>query len=203
MKLGLAAMIAATGFALPAAAECLDETALSRGLTIRYEGGDYTTIRRTGGGYQLVDEYYSSGDPPYRYRAHRGIYFVEEFEPDANGRPVAGSRLVVEFEVDPATLPEPAAGVTWQGRTTNVFDDGTTRAEDVTIVFEAGPPLRVTGCDYQALSSRVRYDWGDEGALSLTYAYLPAIGTAVLLGSQFDGDDSLTFVPLALERASK
>ena len=46
MKLFIAVAFVATGIALPAGAQCLDETVLSRGLTVRYDTGDETTIRR-------------------------------------------------------------------------------------------------------------------------------------------------------------
>lgn len=187
----------------PAFAMCFDESVLSRGLVARYDNGDYTTIRRMNDGYQRVDEDYANGDPTFRFRAHRGIYFVEEYEPDSNGRPVPGTGLVVEFPVDPSDLPDPLAGVTWRGQTMNIFDDGERRPEVATISFEAAPPVSVSGCDYEVLATSVYYDWGDEGWLRLSYQYYPAIGTALLLSSQFDGEEPFSYALVGLEQATK
>lgn len=189
--------------ASPVVAECFDATALTRGLTVRYENGDYTTIRRTGDGYQQIDEHYIEDGTVMRFRAHRGVYFVEEFEPDANGQPVEGTRLTVEFEVDPATLPQPAAGVEWTGTNTNIFDVGSPRPEVATVSFAAAPSINLTGCDYEVVRTNVQYDWGDEGWLRLEYAFLPAIGTTLLLKSQFEGEEAFAYAPVQLEAASK
>lgn len=189
--------------AAPAFAQCFDQTALTRGLTVRYDNGDFTTIRRTGDGYQQIDEFYDQGASMMRFRAHRGIYFVEEYEPGPTGQPVPGSGLMIVFPVDPATLPNPAAGVQWSGETVNMFDDGTSRLEQSTVTFAAAPPMTLSGCDYEVIRTDVVYDWGDEGGLRLAYAFLPAIGTTLLLSSQFDGDSAYAYVPVALEPATK
>ncbi|SMY07846.1 hypothetical protein [Flavimaricola marinus] len=201
-------IIPTTGLALavlagPAVADCFDQSALTRGLTVRYDNSDFTTIRRTGDGYQQIDEFYDAGDSMMRFRAHRGVYFVEEYEPGPDGAPIDGTGLIIEFPVDPATLPTPAAGVEWTGETVNIFDDGTRRPEVATVGFVAAPSINLSGCDYEVLRTNVHYDWGDEGWLRLRYAYLPAIGTALLLSSQFDGEDPFTYTPVALEQATK
>jgi hypothetical protein len=190
-------------FAAPAAAACFDPTVLTRGLTVRYDNGDFTTIRRTGDGFQQIDEFYDQGASMMRFRAHRGVYFVEEYEPDGMGGRVPGTGLVVQFSVDPASLPQPAAGVEWSGATVNVFDDGFTRGEQTTVRFAAAPPLSLSGCDYEVIRTNVSYVWDDGGGLRLEYAYLPAIGTALLLSSQFEGEPSYSYIPVGLEPATK
>lgn len=195
--------LAALILAGPVAAQCLDASVLSRGLVVTYDNGDVTVIRRTSGGYQTVDERYASGDPDFRFRAHRGIYFVEEFEPDAQGRPVPGTGLVVEFPIDPADLPDPAPGARWEGRTVNLFDDGGSREEVTTFSFVEAPDVTLSGCTYALLRADVRYDWGEEGWLELQYAYLTDIGTAILMSSRFEGEDPATYVPVSLERLRK
>lgn len=187
----------------PAVSACFDATVLTRGVTVRYDTGDFTTIRRMGDGYHQIDEYYDQGASMMRFRAHRGFYFVEEYEPDAQGRPVPGTGLTISFPADPASLPQPAAGVEWTGQTVNLFDDGTSRPEQTRVTFAAAPALGLSGCDYEVIRTEVVYDWGAEGGLRLEYAFLPAIGTAVLLSSQFDGEDRWSYVPIALEPATK
>lgn len=201
-RIGAIALLLA-GSAGPALAQCLDGSVLSRGLTVTYDNGDVTNIRRTSGGYQMVDEFVGGEATPFRLIAHRGIYFVEEFEPDAFGQPVPGTGLKIRFEVDPATLPEPEAGVIWSGSNTNVFDDGTVRPEEMIVSFVQGPPLDVPGCSYEMVLTDVMYNWGPEGSMQLQYGYLPAIGTAVLLSSQFEGEDLFSYVVTSLEPLRK
>lgn len=203
MKLLPLSCAAMAVLASPVVAECFDDASLTRGLTVRYDNGDFTTIRRTGDGYQQIDEHYTTDGSMMRFRAHRGVYFVEEYEPDAAGLPVDGTGLRVEFPIDPATLPSPAAGVEWTGNNMNVFDDGTTRSEVATVTFVAAPSMNLSGCDYEVLRTNVRYDWGDEGWLRLEYAYLTAIGTTLLLTSQFDGEEQFSYMPVGLEAATK
>jgi hypothetical protein len=188
---------------LGAAAQCLDQSALSRGITVRYESGDFATMRRGADGYVTVEEHYVNGDPTMRLRAHRGIFFVDEVQIDANGQPVPDTRLSVEYPVDPATIEDPAAGSGWEGQTLNRFADGYTRPEKTSLLFSEGDGLDVAGCSYDALVADVRYDWGQEGGLTLQYLYLPELGTAVLLSSHFDGGDQRVTTPVAIEAQVK
>lgn len=200
----LVTLAAVTSFAAsPAFALCLTSADLDRGIVVRFESGDSATMRRQGDGYLQIDEAYASGNPTTRFRAHRGIYFVEEFELGANGQPVPGTRLQIEFPFDPAILPDPLPGLTWTGQTVNVFDDGSTRNETTSVRFTAGGTLRLSDCDYEVIHADLRYDWGAEGGLTLRYEYLPAVQTAILISSQFDGDAVLTNQPIALQRMGK
>ena len=189
--------------AAPAMAQCLDETALGRGVVVAFENGDLTTMRRTADGTIQVDESFANGNPTIRLRAARGIYYYQEFELDAAGQEVPGSRLDIVFPVPFAELPAPAAGIEWAGRTLNRFADGTERPEETSIRFDQGAPLRLSGCDYAVLDAALRYDWGAEGGLTLRYDYLPALGVGIVRSSQFDGEARNEKVPVALTPATK
>ncbi|WP_373353094.1 hypothetical protein [Pseudoroseicyclus sp. CXY001] len=199
----LGAALALCTIAGTAGAECLSAADLGRGVVARFENGDFTVMRRQADGYLTIEENYVDGTPPTRFRAHRGIYFVAEGESDGNGGIVPGTGLEVVFEVDPARLPEPLPGVAWEGPTVNVFDDGSTRNEVMSVHFSAAPPLTLSGCDYEVIRAEIRYDWGPDGGAELTYLYLPEVTTAVILSNQFDGDDLFTTTPVGLERHSK
>ncbi|NDV00725.1 hypothetical protein [Pseudoroseicyclus tamaricis] len=199
-----AAAIAATlALAAPAAAECLTDADLTRGIVARFENGDTTLMRRMNDGYLTIREEYSDGSTPMLFRAHRGIYFVEEGEAATGGGFAPGSELQVIFKTDPALLPDPLPGITWEGPTTNVFADGATRDETVTIRYSDAPPLDLSGCSYEAVRAHIRYDWGDEGGMELSYLYLPEVTTAVITSNHFDGEPPNTTIPVALERYSK
>lgn len=185
-----------------AQAECFGPSDLTRGLTISYDSGDRTTIQRLGDGTHLVREDYASGEPSWALRAHHGVYFVEEWQVEGEGR-APGSGLVIEFPVDPYLLPAPVPGLSWEGQTTNHFEGGGSRPETTSLHFTAAPPLTLSGCTYEIIGADLRYDWGDEGGLTLRYLYFPAIGTAFLEWSEFDDESNVPLVPVALERATK
>ncbi|MGZ9809703.1 hypothetical protein ACXN5S_04505 [Pseudoroseicyclus sp. H15] len=186
-----------------AGAECLDSSDLTRGVVVRFENGDYTISRRQGDGYLGMEEHYANGGAPMYFRAHRGIYFVEEGEASPTGGTVAGTGLTIDFPTDPAILPEPLPGVSWEGQTVNLFDDGSTRDERVTIRYSEAPPITLSDCSYEAVRADIRYDWGDQGGLDLAYLYLPEVKTAMILSSQFDGDVMSETRPVGLERYTK
>lgn len=200
LTLACAALALASG---PALAQCLDSGDLARGIVVTYENGDATTMRRVRDGSVQVDEAYADGSPSMRFRAVRGIYYVEEYQPGPDGKPVRGTGLEVIFPVDPATLPVPAAGATWTGETVNRFDDGTERAETTSATFTASPPILLGGCSYDALAVALRYDWGPEGGMDLDYLYLTDLGTAIILAKTYDGDKPSETVPVGLSLAGK
>lgn len=194
-----AALVAAT----PAFSQCLTAADLPRGVSVGFQSGDATIHRQMPDGYLQIDETYANGDPTMRFRAWKGIYFTEEFQLNASGQAEAGTRLVIEFPVDPALLPNPIAGASWTGQTTNIFDDGFRRPETTTFTFSAAPPITLSGCTYDAVQADLRYDWGADGGLTLRYLYLPAMETAILTSNQFDGSDMATTTPVTLTRTGK
>ena len=197
-----ASLFAAFSLAGAASAECFGPDDLTRGLSMEYESGDVTTIRRIGDGTHLVREDYVSGDPSWALRAHHGVYFVEEWQIEGEGR-AAGSGLSIEFPIDPALLPVPVPGLSWQGQTTNYFESGGSRPESTSITFTDGGQLTISDCTYNIVNAGLVYDWGDEGSLNLRYIYFTEIGTAFLLHSEFDNETKAPQVPLALVRATK
>jgi len=186
-----------------ASAECFGPEDLTRGVVFEYPGGDYTTIQRQGDGAHLVTESYGDGSAPFGLRAYRGIYFVEEWEITPSGGRAPGSGLTIEFPVDPARLPEPVPGLNLQGQTINYFESGGTRDETTILSAIEGGPITLGGCTYETVTVDLRYDWGDEGGLSLRYRYLPELGTATLEWSQFDGEQNPPSPPIGLRRATK
>lgn len=192
LALGLA-MAGGSGWA-----QCVTQNDLGRGVVVTFDTGDRTITRARGDGVLQVDETYLNGAPTRRFLARHGVYFLEEFEVAANGGQVPGTRLVIEFPLDPARLPLPAPGTSWTGQTVNVFEDGATRAETTTIAFSDAPDITLGACTYEAVQADLRYDWGAEGGLTLSYLYLPAVGAAVLMSNQFDGGERITSVPVDL-----
>ncbi|SHI67100.1 hypothetical protein [Wenxinia saemankumensis] len=186
-----------------AAAQCYTAADLARGIEVEFEGGDVTSHRRLGDGSIEVIERFADGSDPIEFRANRGVYFTSEWSIDPSGAPIPDSRLDIEFPVDPARLPEPVPGASWTGRTVNAFEDGTRREETTSVEFAEAPPTTLSGCDYETVEARIRYDWGDEGGLSLVYDYLPALGTAILRSNQFDGDTLNETAPVAIAPMTK
>lgn len=200
-SLALALTLPATALTAAPQATCLTAADLTRGIVVTFETGDRTIVRRTGDGTQVIDETYGPDQPAQRFRAWHGIYVVEEFELASDGSKVPGTGLAVEFGVDPATLPRPAAGVTWTGRTVNVFDGGDRRNETTSVAFRPLPPVTFGDCTYAALDAALTYDRGHDGALHLRYHYLPDLDTAILLSTQDHTEDMpQTVAPVALER---
>ncbi|MBL4811857.1 MAG: hypothetical protein JKX69_05730 [Rhodobacteraceae bacterium] len=186
-----------------AQAQCLTDADLTRGVTVRFSAGDYTKVRRLSDGYLRLEEHYDDGAPPMFFRAHRGVYFVQEYELDGNGQEVPGTRLDIEFQIDPARLPDPLPGLSWEGASVNVFADGGRRNEVTSVRFYETDDMELSGCVYETVGVDLRYDWGVDGGLSLSYVYLPAVGTAIILSNQFDGDERNSTTPISLERTTK
>lgn len=184
-------------------AQCLTAADLGRGIVFGYDGGNVTTVRRLNDGTQEIVERYADGGNPIRFVAVHGIYFTQEFEIDAANRPVPETRLDILFPVDPLGLPRPVPGGGWQGNTVNVFEDGYRRDEVTTIAFSAAPVRTISGCDYDSVRADLRYDWGDEGGLTLVYHYLPALDTAYVASSSFDGDTATEDHPVSLTLMTK
>jgi hypothetical protein len=191
------------GLAGPLTAQCVTSADLSRGVTVQFENGDFTVSQRRDGGYLEVTEYYNNGDNPIQFRAHRGIYFVQEFEIDSQGNPVPGTLLDIEFQTDPSRLPDPTPGVYWEGPTVNIFEGGGTRDEITSVRYSDMPDVTLSGCTYDAVRADLRYDWGPDGGLSLAYVYLPEVGTAYILSNQFDGSDLNTTTAVSIGLRSK
>jgi len=196
----------AAGLALvsgAASAQCLSAADLGRGIFVTFDNGDTALSRRGADGYLHIEEHYYDSDAYFVFRAHRGVYFVEEFEVDANGTPYAGTHLRTEFPVDPARLPTPAPGGSWSGISTNIFEDGYRRSETTSYEFSAAEPITLSGCTYEVVRTDVSYDWGVEGSMTLYYMFLPALDATILITSHFDGNLPMTAYPVSIELARK
>ncbi|WP_218014035.1 hypothetical protein [Rubellimicrobium roseum] len=199
----LSALAALLVPAAPAAADCLGGDHLGRGVVVTFENGDRTTLRRLADGAIEVEERRAGEGAAMRYRSAFGVYFFEEVELDEDGAPVPGTRLEVLYPQDPLTLPPPAPGIVWSGRTTNRFADGQERAEIATVRFLEGEPLEIGGCSYRTVAAELRYDWGKAGGLTLRYDYLIDLGAAVIRSNRFDGSALRETRPVRLAPARK
>ncbi len=192
-------------FALPvtALADCYTQRDLGRGLVVTFEDGNQVMMRRNNAGTVDVTETYSNDDYDTRFTGPYGLYFTEEIDV-LNGVIQPDSRLRIDFGAADNFPPAPALGVNWKGPTVNIWEDGGTRDEIYSVSFGSKTTYDLSGCVYEALIARVRYEWPDEaGGFGLDYAYLPAIGSAFLLSSAVDDGSLPPNVPVALARMTK
>ncbi|SEW17210.1 hypothetical protein SAMN04488515_1391 [Cognatiyoonia koreensis] len=187
---------------LAAQDRCFTARDLARGVTITFEAGDTQTLRRIGNGHIERIEF-SDNRAPTRFVGPYALYVIEEVALE-NGRPIASDLLKIEFDAPLDSLPKPKTGTAWQGRTTNVFSDGSLRPEVFSINVGAPTTIDLSGCTYDVLPTEVRYDWPDDGGgLTLTYDYLPALEAGYLLISQTDGEAPASSPAISLTRLSK
>lgn len=186
-----------------ALATCFDASDLGRGLIVTFEDGNTVSMTRTNTGDIAVVETYQNDDYDTRYTGPHGLYFTEEINL-LNGVAQPDSRLVIDFSVGDGFPPRPALGVEWSGPTVNRWNDGGTRDEIYSVRFDETRSYDISGCTYEALIARVRYEWPGEGdGFGLEYAYLPVIGSAFLLSSAVDDNSLAPNVPVSLARISK
>ncbi|WP_210527783.1 hypothetical protein [Rubellimicrobium arenae] len=192
--------LAATG---PARAACPAAADLAAGVVVSFANGDTTLLRRRGDGAVEIEERHANGEAPIRFRAAHGVYVFEEVALDSLGSPMPMTRMDVVFPQPPLTLPPPAPGAHWSGRTTVRQADGTMHAEIADVAFARGEPLDLGGCRYGTIDVEVHYDWGKTGGLTLRLDYLPELGAAVLRSSRTDGGPERRAVPTGLAVAAR
>lgn len=191
--------------ALPLAsrAACFGPQDLGRGLTVQMQAGDSIDMRRTNTGLIAVTEHFQGDETSILFLGRHGLYFTSEMDVvDGQPRPETVLRIVF----DPATglPPPPVEGLTWSGRTTNIFADGFERPEIYSIKVSAGQPLDLSGCVYRTLRADIRYDWPDaDDSLNLIYLYLPELDSAFLLTSDPGADPDSYNKPVGLVPMSK
>jgi len=191
---------AVTGaIASPAAAACLNEEDMRRGVIVTFENQSSVALRRTDAGLVEVTETYASEDLTIKFTGQHGLYFTEEVTMKA-ARPQDASRLEIVFDTSEEELPAPEAGTFWSGSTINIFADGVTRSELYDIFFLEAPDTQLSGCAYETIHAVVEYRWpSDEYGVSLLYAYLPALDAAYILSSSSPSATALLNVPVAIE----
>lgn len=185
-----------------AAAGCLNEEDMRRGIVVTFENQSSVAMRRTQMGLVEVTETYAAEDLTIKFTGQHGLYFTEEVTLRA-ARPENASRLEIVFDTSAAPLPEPAIGTFWSGSTTNIFPDGVQRSELYDVFFLEAPVTRISGCDYETIHTIVEYRWpSDDYGVSLLYAYLPALDTAYILSSSSALSEVGVNIPVAIEPAT-
>jgi len=197
---GAAITLASWGGA--AAAACLNEEDMRRGVIVTFENESSVAMRRTDTGLVEVTETYASEGLTIQFRGEHGIYFTEEVTMRA-AQPQQDSRLEIVFDTTHADLPSPEVGTFWSGNTINVFPDGDMRSELYDVFFLDAPKTKLSGCEYETIHAVVEYRWPtDEYGVSLLYAYLPALDTAYILSSSSALAQTSVNVPVAIEPAT-
>jgi hypothetical protein len=185
-----------------AAAACLNEEDMRRGIIVTFENQSSVAMRRTQRGLVEVTETYASEDLTIKFTGQHGLYFTEEVTLVA-ARPEDASRLEIVFDEASAALPEPEVGTFWSGSTTNIFPDGDRRSELYDVFFLDAPMTRISGCNYETIHAIVEYRWpSDDYGVSLLYAYLPALDTAYILSSSSSVAETGVNIPVAIEPAT-
>lgn len=205
MKTFTLATILACATALPTlvAAECLDQSALSRGVDVYFTNGDRNIIRRAGDGTVQLDEYFAGNVDFYRFSMVGGVHIVNEFGMYANGQMQPNTAVVTQYITPLNQLPRLEPGLVWSENATNIFDDGYRRNQFTTVTVGAQETLSVPGCDYPMLPVTVRYDWGPDGFSTFGYQYIPQLDIALLVMNQADNDPPFNYTVLSIERFSK
>lgn len=185
-----------------AAAGCLNEEDMRRGVIVTFENQSSVAMRRTATGLVEVTETYAAEDLTIKFTGEHGIYFTEEVTMKA-ARPEDASRLEIVFDTTEEDLPAPEVGTFWSGSTLNIFADGDIRSELYDIFFLEAPKTRLSGCEYDTIHAVVEYRWPtDEYGVSLLYAYLPALDAAYILSSSSALAQTTINVPIAIEPAT-
>lgn len=185
-----------------AAAGCLNEEDMRRGVIVTFENQSSVALRRTETGLVEVTETYAAEDLTIKFTGEHGLYFTEEVTMVA-ARPEDASRLEIVFDTTKEDLPEPEVGTFWSGSTINIFADGDTRSELYDIYFLEAPNTYLSGCDYETIHALVEYRWpSDEYGVSLLYAYLPALDAAYILSSSSAIAHTTINVPVAIESST-
>lgn len=192
-----------TAGAAAAQDSCLTARDLSRGIEMRFSEGDVFSVSRGRDGNLVLVENYSDGSASIQYVGAYALYIEREVEL-SNGRPDAATEIRIDFGQPSITLPKPEAGGNFTVQTTNLFADGTERAEVYEANFGAMSQMTFGNCTYDMLPVRLRYSWpGESDGMNLEYTYFPDLGAAFLASSQFDGEERLSLNPIALDRRQK
>lgn len=185
-----------------AAAACLNETDMQRGIIVKFDNASNVAMRRTGQGLVEVTETSVQDNMTVRFTGQHGLYFTEEVTLLA-ARPEDNTRLEIIFDTTDAALPAPRAGHFWSGSTTNIFSDGIARPELYQVVFLEAEDTDVSGCSYETVHAIVEYSWpADDFKVSLMYAYHPALDTAYILSSSTAHASTPVNIVTAIEPAT-
>lgn len=197
---GAALMSATLGSA--AAAGCLNEEDMRRGVIVTFDNQSSVALRRTDAGLVEVTETYAAENLTIKFTGQHGLYFTEEVTMRA-ARPEDATRLEIVFDTSNSELPAPEVGTFWSGSTRNIFADGDVRSELYDIFFLDAPDTRLSGCEYETIHAVVEYRWpSDEYGVSLLYAYLPALDAAYILSSSSAIANTSVNIPVAIEPAT-
>ena len=202
LRNAVGAALAMGSMAGVAAAGCLNEEDMRRGIVVTFDNQSSVAMRRTETGLVEVTETYAAEDLTIKFTGEHGIYFTEEVTMKA-ARPEDASRLEIIFDTTSAELPEPEVGTFWSGETLNVFADGDIRSEKYDVFFLEAPKTRLSGCEYETIHAVVEYRWPtDDYGVSLLYAYLPALDAAYILSSSSALATTSVNRPIAIEPAT-
>jgi len=174
---------------------CPTDRDLARGVIVGYEQGDTVTLTRRGDGKIVVIEAYADDTPTTQFIGAHGLYLESEVDL-VGGRPDEPTRLTIDFGIDTFDLPHPEPGTSFHHKTINIFADGSQRDEEFSVAFGALRKTTLSGCRYDVIPAILRYAWPDEAnGMSLEYHYLPRLGAAIIVSSQFDGEPASPITP--------
>lgn len=174
---------------------------LTSPLYVRYNNGDNVVIRPLNNGYQEIEEHFASGLAPLRYKAHRGLYIVWEYEPGRNGKPIPGTGMRIQFPIDPVRLPEPSPGTSWEGDIVKIFDDGSRQISSMDIRFSRASPIQMSGIRYRVVQADLTFDRDTDRHMDVKYLYLPSLSTALYVGSQIANEERTEIQPTDMKKA--
>ena len=153
------------------------------------DGGVYVTFADRFVHYELLDdgliserETYFDDDTIYAYRSHPiGVWF-ESWE-IYDDRVIDDSHETVSLTGTPATLPDPASGVVWNGVETSTYKDGFSTTYTTQIVVDQPTTITIGACRYSMLPITVnRVDVDEREVIVDALGYLDTLGITIYLG---------------------
>ncbi len=196
------ALCAAT-LPLPAAADCLTDKDLDRGVVFSFENDDTTVVRALGAGMLEVTENYAANQSGIRFESYLGPFILKEEELGLTGVPMPDAWRVIRYDADLADLPVPAPDAPkWSG-SSEYQEFGTSPIrETITFEFKAGDPVALSGCDYDVVLVAGTFERGEPDPWSyqqFSY-YFPALGASVIVAWNNPRDGYQQAMPVALDR---
>lgn len=169
---------------------------LDRGIEFTFSTGSVEVYRRTAAGVVAVNGVGPDGQI-YRMELAHGAQ-VLLYENIVNGVPEPGSRVVYDYGLPPAQIPEPVSGENWQAEAT-VTASGGSYVEAQTRTTGKPQNVVVAGCAYAGFDVLIAYATDDHYTENLRY--LPALGLGYLLWKKTDGNSREVVSALAIRVA--
>lgn len=161
---------------------------MARGVAVEFSDGDRATLRRRVDRSVRMDLAPGEGGPAVRSLLAQGFWEFRSFELDGAGWPVEGSRLETAYPVAPGALPPLAAGLSWSGWAAPAFEGAALGRDALSVEVAEREPLVLGPCAYDALEVAVAAARDGGAPVALRYRYLPALGVALLVERQAEGE---------------